>query len=152
MANQSFIYTIYIAAEPTRVWEALTTSEDTAMYFFGRRIYSTWQQGDEVKFLKEDDELDVLGEIIEVDIGHKLTYTWTVPLDTTPRDQPTVVTFELTSLDDTVKLTLTHENLIEGDMIQETNTFEGLNNGWPAIISNLKSYLETGHPLKGIKP
>lgn len=152
MTNQSFTYTTYIAATPDRVWEALTSSEDTAIYFFGRRVYSSWQQGEEVKFLRENDELDVLGEIVEVNYGKKLTYTWTAPEDTTPRVKPTVVTFELINLEDTVKLILTHDDLNEGDIVKETNTFFGLNNGWPAIISNLKSYLETGQPLKAIKP
>ena len=134
MKNQSFTYTTYIATTPKRLWEALTTSKDTAEYFFGRRIYSSWQLGEKVEFLREHDELDVVGEIIEVIHGQKLVYTWKVPDDLTPRVQPTVVTFELTSLDDTVKLTLTHGELLEGDIVQGTNTFVGLNNGWPAII------------------
>lgn len=152
MTNQSFTYTTYIATTPSRLWEALTTSEDTAAYFFGRKVYSSWQLGEKVEFLREYDELDVVGEIIEVIHGQKLVYTWKGTDDLTPRVQPTVVTFELTILDDTVKLTLTHGELLEGDIVQESNTFMGLNNGWPAIISNLKSYLETGQPLKAIKP
>jgi len=151
LTNQIFTYTTYIAASPSRVWKALTTSEDTAEYFFGRKIYSTWKLGDKVEFLREHDELDVVGEITEIIHGQKLSYTWNVPGDLSLRDHPSNVTFELASLDDAVKLTLTHRDFIEGDTVQETNTFVGLNNGWPAIISNLKSYLETGKPLKAIK-
>jgi uncharacterized protein YndB with AHSA1/START domain len=71
--------------------------------------------------------------------------------DETPRDHPTRVTFELMPMDDsTLKLTLKHEELLETDFVADDNTFEGLNNGWPAILSNLKSLLETGRTLPPI--
>ena len=71
--------------------------------------------------------------------------------DETPREQPTRVTFELQKMDDsTVKLILRHEELLETDFVYDDNTFEGLNNGWPALLSNLKSLLETGRTLPPI--
>lgn len=50
-------------------------------------------------------------------------------------------------MDSTVKLTLKHEDLISSDLVDDDDTFAGLNNGWPAILSNLKSLLETGRTL-----
>jgi hypothetical protein len=52
--------------------------------------------------------------------------------------------------DSTVKLTLRHEELLETDFVYDDNTFVGLNNGWPALLSNLKSLLETGRTLPPI--
>jgi hypothetical protein len=70
--------------------------------------------------------------------------------DKTPRQHPTRVTFEIQPMDLTVKLTLKHEGLLETDFVDDDNTFAGFNNGWPTILSNLKSLLETGHTLPSI--
>ncbi len=150
MTSPNYVYTTYIGTSVERVWEALTKSEHTEVYFFGRKVQSTWQVGDEVRFIKENDELDVTGELLEFTLFENITYTWTAPSDTTQRDQPMIVSFALTQLEDTIKLTLMHSNLVDSDIMEESNTFYGLNNGWPAILSNLKSYLETGKPLKAI--
>lgn len=53
-------------------------------------------------------------------------------------------------MNSTVKLTLKHENLLETDFVDDDDTFEGYNNGWPAVLSNLKSLLETGRTLPPI--
>ncbi|GAA2718554.1 hypothetical protein GCM10009865_54740 [Aeromicrobium ponti] len=53
-------------------------------------------------------------------------------------------------MDSTVKLTLKHENLVPADIVDKEDTFEGLNNGWPAILSNLKSLLETENTMPPI--
>jgi hypothetical protein len=67
------------------------------------------------------------------------------------RNEPTVVTFLIKELEETVKLTLIHSQLVESDIVEDSDTFWGLNNGWPAILSNLKSYLESGNTLKAIQ-
>lgn len=151
LSNHSYEYTTYIASTAERVWQALTTSADTEVYFFGRKLYSSWKVGEKVTFLRERDELDVFGDLIEVHPFEKISYTWSVPEDTSIRNQPTVVTFLITQLDGTVKLTLIHTQLVETDFVEASDTFAGLNNGWPAILSNLKSYLETGKPLQAIQ-
>ena len=46
-----------------------------------------------------------------------------------------------------VRFRLIHENLLPKDVEKDPNTFRGINNGWPAIISSLKSLLETGEPI-----
>jgi hypothetical protein len=57
------------------------------------------------------------------------------------------VTYELTPMGPTVKLRLIHENLLPEDIEKDSNQFKGINNGWPAILSSLKSLLETGEPI-----
>lgn len=149
MSNQKFVYTTYIRTNPNRLWQALTTSEDTERYFFNSKVQSTWQVGEKVTFIR-DSKLDVTGELLESVRFEKLSYTWASPEDPTLRNEPTIVTFSFKELEDTVKLTLIHSNLVESDFVEDADTFFGLNNGWPAILSNLKSYLESGNTLKAI--
>jgi hypothetical protein len=77
-------------------------------------------------------------------------YTWA------PKDNPDVaekrnglsrVTYELKPMVDQVRLRLIHENLLPEDIEHDPNTFRGVNNGWPAVISSLKSLLGTGQAI-----
>jgi hypothetical protein len=63
------------------------------------------------------------------------------------RSGPSRVTYELTPMGDQVRLRLIHENLLPDDVEASPNTFKGINNGWPAVISSLKSLLETGQAI-----
>lgn len=150
MSRPHFIYVKYIGTTPEKVWEALTNGHLTQQYFFGRKVQSQWQIGSTVTYLRKDNEVDVRGQVLVSKPLRVLSFTWEVPGDDTQRERPTQVTFELTPMDSTVKLTLTHEHLLAEDYSDDTNTFAGLNNGWPAILSNLKSLLETGRTLPPI--
>lgn len=150
MTKPSFVYVTYIASTPDKVWNALTSEEFTEKYFFGRRIQSDWNEGSDVTFLRERDELDVYGKVLISEPYKRLSYTWFHADEKPQREEPSIVTFELQQLEDTVKLTLKHENVAEEDIVDKENTFEGLNNGWPAIISNMKSLLETGKTLPAV--
>jgi uncharacterized protein YndB with AHSA1/START domain len=150
MSKPSFVYVTYIAATPEKVWEALTSGEFTQQYFFGRKVESDWEESSEVRYLRENDELDVYGRVLISDPYKLLSFTWMHADTDTERNESSKVTFEIHHLNETVKLTLKHELLSEKDFVDETNTFYGLNNGWPAIISNLKSLLETGKTLPAI--
>jgi uncharacterized protein YndB with AHSA1/START domain len=150
MNHSTFVYVTYIATTPERLWEALTSGEFTKKYFFERQVQSDWQEGSPVTYLRKDGQLDVRGKVLQCVPQRLLSFTWEVPGDKTPRQRPTRVTFELQPMDSTVKLTLKHEELLAEDWSDDNNTFRGLNNGWPAILSNLKSLLETGRTLPPI--
>ncbi|CAH0151432.1 SRPBCC family protein [Peribacillus simplex] len=151
MKKPSFVHVIYIATTPEKLWEALTSGEVTKMYHFGCQVQSDWQEGSSVKYLLEDGRITDHGKVLKCEPLHLLSFTWNMAGDETPREQPTCVTFILQPMDDsTVKLTLRHEELLETDFVYDDNTFEGLNNGWPAILSSLKSLLETGRTLPPI--
>jgi hypothetical protein len=76
-----------------------------------------------------------------------MTYTW--ESDDTVREVPTIVSFSLQEIDNhVVKLTLTHKNLLDADYVEENDTFRGVNNGWPFILNNLKTYLENGKTME----
>ncbi|MDM5211208.1 SRPBCC family protein [Peribacillus sp. NJ4] len=151
MKKTAFVYPIYIATTPEKLWEALTSGEFTKKYHFGCQVQSDWQEGSTVEYLLQDGRVTDHGIVHKCEPLHLLSFTWNMAGDETPRDHPTRVTFELQPMDgSTVKLTLKHEELLETDFVYDDNTFKGLNNGWPAILSNLKSLLETGRTLPPI--
>lgn len=146
MAETTFVYVTYIATTPEKLWEALTSSDFTEKYFFGSKIESDWKEGSRITYSR-DGKVSDYGTIQKCEPYRVLSYTWTYVGDKATRDQPSLVTFELKPLEGTVKLTLRHENLAPEDIVDRDDTFEGLNNGWPAILSNLKTLLETGNTL-----
>jgi uncharacterized protein YndB with AHSA1/START domain len=140
----SFRYDTYIASTPQKVWEALTSGDATRQYFFGRRVESSWKVESDIIFWTPQGEKDIVGEILEIEPGRRLSYTFEGPGDTHKRDRLTRATFTLKAMGPMTKLSLVHDNLIPADLEPNPDVFQGLNNGWPAILSNLKTYLETG--------
>ncbi|MDQ0482281.1 SRPBCC family protein [Guptibacillus hwajinpoensis] len=138
-------YSIYIATTPESLWNALTSGESTRNYFFGMKVESDWEEGSKVAFIRKNGEVDVEGEVVIAKPYEKLTFTWDHP--DVEREEPSVVTYKMKKLAEVVKLTVVHDNVVADDYCDEEDTFRGLNNGWPAILSNLKSYLETGNVL-----
>ncbi len=149
MSDLSFTYVTYIATTPEILWKALTTSEYTERYFFGTSIKSDWQEGGEIAYSRNGEVTDY-GKILKVEPHSVLSFTWTYVDDRNERDGASIVTFTLKQLDSAVRLTLNHENLVPSDLSDEDDTFQGLNNGWPAILSNLKTLLETGDTLPAV--
>ncbi|HTN82148.1 MAG TPA: SRPBCC family protein [Sorangium sp.] len=138
MSKPEFVYVTYIASTLEKVWEALTTGEFTRQYWGGRTIQSDWRPGSSVRHVKEDGSFDWEGEILEADPPKLLSYTF----GNKHGERPSRVTFELTLLGPHVKLTLTH-----GDFAEDSKVLPAISNGWPAILSSMKSLLETGKAL-----
>ncbi|RED55757.1 SRPBCC family protein [Cohnella lupini] len=146
MNKTSFVYTTYIATTPEKLWVALTNGEFTKQYFFGSEIISDWQVGSGFKLINKDKvKVDHYGEVLVSEPYRLLTITWSVK--DVEGDRFSKVTYELTPMNATVKLTLRHEDLLEKDIRKDEGKIEGFNNGWPVILSNLKSLLETGNIL-----
>lgn len=147
MKTITYNYVIYISSSPEKVWDALTKTEHTEHYFFGTAIKSDWIVGSRIEYSRG--EVTEYGKILSYEPNCEMTYTWESVNDETNRQEPTVVTFKINPMDgDVVRLSLVHENLLEADYVEDSNSFEGFNNGWPFILSNLKTYLETGKTLK----
>lgn len=152
MSTTSFIYDTYIATTPETLWKALTCGEYTKKYFFESDIQSEWKVGASVQYLRDGKVTDY-GTITTYEPYKTLSYTWTYVKDKSDqRVEPTQVTFHFRQLGDIVKLRIIHENLLQSDFVEKDDTFEGFNNGWPAIMSNLKTLLETGKILPPILP
>ncbi len=150
MNNSTFVYATYIRTTPEKLWKALTSSEFTKQYWFGKELQSDWEEGSAVTFLDKNKQITDQGIVIKSDQYHLLSYTLKCVQDATEYQVMPKVTFELKQMGSIVKLTLKHEYLSEGAFKDEGEGFIGINNGWPAIMSNLKSLLETERILPEI--
>jgi uncharacterized protein YndB with AHSA1/START domain len=140
----AIVYTIYIASTCEKVWQALTTAEFSKQYFSGLAVELEQKVGGAFVVRLPDGSVHISGEVIECDCPCKLTITWNVNWpDLVEKLGVTLVTYEIEQAGDAVRLTLTqaHDRPISDDILS------GGRAGWPAILSSLKSVLETGKPL-----
>jgi uncharacterized protein YndB with AHSA1/START domain len=142
--NPATIYTIYIASTPEKIWQALTTAEFSRKYFFGNAVEVDLRIGGAYLVRTPDGSLHISGEVIECDPPRKLTVTFNVNWPALiEKLGPTLVTYEIEPAGDVVRLTMTesHDRQLSDDILS------GGRQGWPAILSSLKSLLETGEAL-----
>jgi uncharacterized protein YndB with AHSA1/START domain len=138
----AFIYISYIETTPEKLWQALTSSEFTTRYWWDTQLISDWKVGSSIALVLKGKTTDV-GEIVEADRPRRLAYTFHPILNERAlKERPSRVTFVLEPFGNLVKLSLTHEGFA-GDSV----VYDGISKGWPAIMSSLKSLLETGKPL-----
>lgn len=147
MSKTEFKYVTIIDAAIEKVWDALTLPEFTGRYWHRMRVRSDWEKGGEVVFLGTDDDgseyVGCEGRVLECDKPNRLSYSWRFPrLEGCKDEEPSRVTFELEEVAGVTKLTVTHDDFPDG-----SKTFELIEPGWPGILSNLKTFLETGKPL-----
>src|SRR5262245_5234090 len=140
----AIVYTIYIASTPDKVWQALTSAEFSRQYFSGFAIEADLKFGVALvsRALYGSGHID--GKVIECDPPKRLTVTWNVNWpELVEKLGPTLVTYEIEPAGETVKLTMlqSHDREISDDILS------GGRQGWPAILSSLKSLLETGSPM-----
>ncbi|MCZ6502934.1 MAG: SRPBCC family protein [Gammaproteobacteria bacterium] len=139
MSNDKHVCTIYIKAEPAHIWEALTTPEFTRRYFHATDIQSDWKPGSSVTYFNQDGSTAVKGEILIANPFKELSFTWHVHYnELAKQEQASKVTFLLDQVEDSTKLTLIHEDFPENSVV-----FPQISEGWIAILSNLKTLLET---------
>ena len=141
MPRPEFIYISYIETTPEKLWEALTNSAFTERYWWGTRVVSDWKVGSAVA-LEWRGKVTDTGVIVEADPPRRLSYTWSNTSEEFRNERPSRVTFALERYGKLVKLTLTHEDLDEGSKM-----LPSISKGWPAIMSSLKSLLESGQAL-----
>ena len=131
----TFVYVTYIQSTPEAVWHALTDADLTAAYW-GHSNVSDWQVGSRWEHRRIDGSgvVDVAGAVLAAEPPRRLVMTF-------GGEPPSHVTFAIEPYGDIVRLTVTHEKLpTPGD-------YEAVAVGWPAVMANLKSLLETGHVL-----
>jgi uncharacterized protein YndB with AHSA1/START domain len=124
------------------LWEALTSSEFSRRYWFGTELKSDWKVGSPLALVMNGTTTDE-GEILEADRPRRLSYSFKhVTNDEMRKERPTKVIFNIEPHGKLVKLTLTHEGFAEGSRL-----LDGISKGWPAIMSSLKTLLETGNTM-----
>jgi uncharacterized protein YndB with AHSA1/START domain len=142
MSKPEFVYVTYIETTPEKLWEALTDPDFTERYWFGMRLRSDWKAGSTFEMVRGDGSVSDAGKVVECDPPRRLAYTFVNLSEKYKDDVPALATFTLEPYGKLVKLTLTHQGFAEGSQF-----FKGISGGWPAILSNLKSLLETGRTL-----
>lgn len=136
------VFQVWIRTTPARLWEAITNPELTKKYFFDSEVRSDWKRDSRIAYYIGS-ELALDGKIIEADPPRRLVTTFIMSHDEVGKDDPpSRVTWEIEQHGELCKLTLVHDGFEA-----ETRTFQQVNRGWPYILSNLKTYLETGTSL-----
>jgi uncharacterized protein YndB with AHSA1/START domain len=139
----SFVYATYIRSTPEKVFEAITRPE-IARRYWGHENVSDWKPGSDWKHVRANGErtVELVGKVVEVAAPNRLVITWA---NASQADDParfSRVTFEIVEYDEMVRLTVTHDELEAG-----SGMAQGISRGWPAVLSSLKSLLETGEGL-----
>jgi uncharacterized protein YndB with AHSA1/START domain len=140
-ANRShFVYVTYIRTTPAKLWQALTEPVFVRQYWFGTTVECGWQKGSPWKMVAPDGNLMDSGEILEIDPPRRMVIRWRNEWKPELKAEgPSRCTFQLEPVDNAVKLTITHEiDRPDSDFIT------AVSGGWPRLLSNLKSLLETG--------
>jgi uncharacterized protein YndB with AHSA1/START domain len=140
MARSTFVYVTYIRTTPQKLWSALTDAEFMKQYWFGNRCESGWTAGSPWKMVSGDGAVLDAGEIVEADPPRRLVIRWR------HQQKPELhaegdsrCTMDLVPVGGAVKLSITHT--IERE---PSTLIEAVSGGWPKVVSNLKSILETG--------
>ena len=137
------VYEIYIRTTPDRLWRAITDGADTARYYYGTSVSSTWQVGAPLTYAYPDGTIAAEGEVLEVDPPRRLVTTFHAVWDDEVRvDRPHRMIWEITPAGDACRLVVTSE-----DFDGETATFRSFQGGMSVILSGLKTLLETDEPL-----
>jgi uncharacterized protein YndB with AHSA1/START domain len=143
MNKPKFVYVVYIAAAPEKVWQALTDPAMTEKYWFGFRVDASGKVGELMTALSPSGQEAHRDPIIESDPPRRLSYAWKPLFKGMPDERPSRVTFELTPFKSQTRLTMVHDDFEEGSKILQM-----ISGGWPAVLSSMKSFIETGRGLE----
>lgn len=154
MTKPDFVYVTYIATTPEKVWQALVDTDVMRQYWCGLSTdcpgylnVSDWQPGSRWEHQPMDGsgEARIVGTVIESRAPRRLVYTWARPADAEDASKHSRVAFDIElHTDGLVRLTVTHT-----DLERDPEMLAGVSGGWPKVLSNLKTLLETGQVLPG---
>lgn len=139
----NFVYVIYIRSTPQNVFDAITNPEVARLYWAHENV-SDWKPGSRWDHIRANDErsVELSGDVIEHTPPKRLVITWSAASQYEDKAQHSRVTFDIVPYDDMVKLTVTHDGLEPGSGMDK-----GIRDGWPTVLSSMKSYLESGQVI-----
>jgi uncharacterized protein YndB with AHSA1/START domain len=141
-----FVYITYIRSTPQKVWDAITIPEFAHQYW-GQNLVSDWKPGSGWDMVRADgsDHLQMTGEVLESRPHSRLVLSWVSPDKRGDKSETSRVTFEIETRGDSVRLHVVHDQLKPG-----SEMFRGISDGWPRVLSGLKTFLETGKALSAM--
>lgn len=143
MTDDTLIFQIVIRATPEEVWQGITDPEFTKQYFHNTRIRSDFAAGSPVIFENPDGSTAVDGEVLECAPPNRLVISWKVHYNPdAAKEASSRVAFEISAHGPFTRLTVTHDAFATDSVVRES-----VQEGWPFILSNLKTLLETGAPM-----
>ena len=143
MEETELVYVTYISTTPQRIWDAILRPEFTREYW-GHENLSDWKPGSSWEHREpHGGKLNIVGKVLEVDPPRRLVLSWAATAQAKDPSSYSRVTFQIEPMEgDMVRLTVTHDGLApDSDMKRMVG------NGWPRVLSSMKSYLETGKGL-----
>jgi uncharacterized protein YndB with AHSA1/START domain len=146
-AESNFVYVTFIRTTPDRLWQALTEPDFMREYWFGVHLQTEWKPGSSWEMIHPDGRVTDAGEVLEFDPPKRMVLAWRHELRPELKAEGLArCTIELQPESDAVKLTITHH--IDHPA---SKLIEAVSWGWPRILSNLKSFLETGQIVLNMK-
>jgi DNA-binding transcriptional ArsR family regulator/uncharacterized protein YndB with AHSA1/START domain len=161
MSDTAFVYTTYINTTPQRLWQALTAPAFTRRYW-GVTLESDWTAGSTMTWQQNGVTIsDPEQVVLESQPFRRLSYTWhsITPefadavglgadvLAKSASERRSRVTFDIEPIGRLVKLTVVHDDFDPGSLVREM-----VGEGWPHLLSDLKTLLETGQTLPTLEP
>ena len=146
MSKPRFVYVTYIKTTAEKLWQALVDPEFNRQYWVGAHLESGWKKGSDWKIVFADGRIADTGEIIDIEPMKRLVIRWRnefVP--ELKAEGYSRCTIEIEPDGELMKLTIRHEGENDG----QHKLINAFADGWPLIISSLKSLLETGKALPG---
>jgi DNA-binding transcriptional ArsR family regulator/uncharacterized protein YndB with AHSA1/START domain len=159
MSKPDFVYTTYINTTPERLWQALTDPAFTSRYW--KTTFETdWEAGSTMTWVHEGVRIaDPEQVVLESEPYRRLAYTWHTftpefaaavgvsdeLLAKMAEERRSKVTFDIEPLGELVKLTVVHDDFDPGSVVAEM-----VGEGWPHLLSDLKTLLETGQTLPAV--
>jgi uncharacterized protein YndB with AHSA1/START domain len=155
MTKPSFVYVTYIATTPEKAWQAMIDNEMIRQYWCDptgacvhRENVSDWQVGSRWEHRRADGSgvADIVGTVIESAPPARLVYSWARPTEVDDDSKHSRVSIDIEAQGNgLVRLMVTHEGL-END----PQMLSGISGGWPKVLSNLKTLLESGRTLQDL--
>ena len=140
-----FVYITYIRTTQEKLWDALTKPEFMRVYWFGTVQESAWEKDSSWKMIQPDGSVCDSGAVLEVEKPRRLVLKWRNEFKPElTAEGYSRCSYTLEPAGDSIKLTIEHE--METD-IEGSKFLGAVSNGWPMVLSSLKSYLETGAPF-----
>jgi uncharacterized protein YndB with AHSA1/START domain len=144
--SEKFVYVTYIRTTPQKLWDALLKPEFQRAYWFGMEQECDWNIGSVWKMKFPDGRVADAGEVLEIDPLKRVVVKWRNEFRPELKEEGfSRATYELETVGDTVRLTVTHEI---GK--KDSKFIQAVSGGWPKVLASLKSLLETGKALPEI--